>query len=620
MNKRSPATSALGRISLLFKIARSRPAPMTLSVICLLVAAILDGIGILALLPAIGVVLEGQNIAADPHPVVQGFADVFASVGLSLTLETLLVFILAVVILKALITLLAQIQVAVAQSQSVEYMRRSLISGLLQARWEFFTRQPTGRLSNAIANESQSSGQLYSQFADIVSTTLQTIAYLTSAVLISLEVTVGAFVAGTLMLILLSRFIGSTQRNSLKLTTLMSGFSARLVDSLMGMKPLKAMGMVAQLQPILHKDIHRLRLVLVKLLLLKKFLSTAQEVIRVLALVIVIYIFSTFNPTSIEGLLTIAFVFVRTLEAFGRFQKQWQSIAQTEIPYRHVRGLLSYAHDNRERDDGATTRVAFQREIRFENVGFAYATDGGEVADLYFRATEAPAPSVAVLQDMNLQIRAGEFVCLLGSSGAGKTTLADLLIGLILPQQGRILIDDTPLGEFQLDAWRRTIGYVPQDVFLFNGSIRANITMGDDGYTDAEITAAVERAGAAEFIDSLDDGLDAQVGERGVTLSGGQRQRICIARALVRQPRLLILDEATSALDSRTEHEIAQTVRSLTPEVTVVAITHRPALADIADVVVQVADGAVKGTTDKRMGGQPTPPDAPAPTAGLGRG
>jgi ATP-binding cassette subfamily C protein len=164
------------------------------------------------------------------------------------------------------------------------------------------------------------------------------------------------------------------------------------------------------------------------------------------------------------------------------------------------------------------------------------------------------------------------------------------------------VIDDTPLETVRLDAWRRLIGYVPQDVFLFNGTIRDNITMGDTDYTDAEIQEAIAKAGAADFIAAHADGLDARVGERGVTLSGGQRQRICIARALIRRPRLLILDEATSALDSRTETEIASTVRSLTPEVTVLAITHRPALADIADMVFEITDGAVTGTTARNAG------------------
>lgn len=594
----SAATTTLSRLALMVGIARTRPVSMSLSVFCLLISAVLDGIGVLALLPAIGVLLDGASVAANPHPVVQAFADIFESVGVALTLEALLVFILVVVVLKAIVTLLAQVQVSIAQSQSVEWMRRDLIAGLLQARWEFFTRQPTGRLSNAIANEAQSSGQLYSQFADIVSTTLQTSAYLIAALLISWQVTLGAVAVGAVMLFLLSRFIGSTQRNSRRMTTLMSGFSARLIDSLMGMKPLKAMNMAAHLQPILHKDVQKLREILVKLLLLKKFLGTAQEVIRAVALVGVIYLFSTYKPTSIEGLLAIAFVFLRTLEAFGRFQKQWQSVAQTEVPYRHVSGLLDYTRANRERDMGEISDISFSREIRFENVGFAYSTDKGEVADLYFRSLEGEAPIVPVLKGMNLRIRAGEFLCLLGSSGAGKTTLADLLIGLILPQEGRILIDDTPLEELKLDAWRRSIGYVPQDVFLFNGTIRDNITMGDDHYADTEIADAIVRAGAEDFIAKLDRGLDTQVGERGVALSGGQRQRICIARALVRRPRLLILDEATSALDSRTEHEIAQTVRSLTPQVTVVAITHRPALADIADIVVDIADGAVKDTAN----------------------
>ncbi len=575
---------------------------MTISVLCLLVSAVLDGVGVLALLPAIGVVIGGQNASAESHVVIRWFSDLFESVGLSLSLEALLLFILAVVVLKALITLLAQVQVAVAQSQSVEYVRRDLIAGLLNARWEFFTRQPAGRLSNAIANESQSSGQLYSQFADIVSTILQTTAYLTSALIISWEVTFGAIAAGFIMLTLLSHFVASTQRNSLRLTTLMSGFSARLIDSLMGMKPLKAMGMSSRLQPILHHDISRLRIVLVKLLLLKKFLTTAQEVIRATAMVAVIYVFWTFNPVSIEGLLTIAFVFLRTLEAFGRFQKQWQSVSQTEIPYRHVHGLLGYVGTNRETAEGKLDAITFEREINFENVGFAYRNEGGEVTDIYFRTTAESGVAPPVIQNLDLTIRAGEFCCLLGGSGAGKTTLADLLIGLIQPQEGRIVIDDTPLETVRLDAWRRLIGYVPQDVFLFNGTIRDNITMGDTDYTDAEIQEAIAKAGAADFIAAHADGLDARVGERGVTLSGGQRQRICIARALIRRPRLLILDEATSALDSRTETEIASTVRSLTPEVTVLAITHRPALADIADMVFEITDGAVTGTTARNAG------------------
>lgn len=602
-DKRAIGISTLGRLTLLFGVARTRPVQMSLSVFFLLISAILDGIGVLALLPAIGVFLDGTGMVSDPHPVIEGFVRIFEKVGIPFTLEALLGFILIVIVLKVIATLVAQIQVSVAQSQAIEQMRRDLISSLLQARWEVFTRQPTGRLSNAITSASQSHGQLYSQFADIVSTTLQACAYLISALIISWEVTLGAIAVGALMLLLLTRFIGSTQRNSRRLTALMSGFSARLIDSLMGMKPLKAMGMAARLQPILHKDIRLLRQVTIKLLLLKKALNSSQEVIRTVALVGVIYVFSTFKPTSIEALLAIAFVFLRTLETVGRFQKQWQSIVQTEVPYRHVKGLLAYARANEERDTGDIPSVNFSRDIRFESVGFAYSTDGGEADDLYFQSSEAEVPTVPVIKDMDLRICAGEFVCLLGSSGAGKTTLADLLIGLVSPQEGQILVDDTPLEELKLNAWRRSIGYVPQDVFLFNGTIRDNITMGDDIYSDSEIAEAVHRAGAEEFISRLNHGLDAQVGERGVTLSGGQRQRICIARALVRRPQLLILDEATSALDSRTEQEIAQTVRSLTPQVTVVAITHRPALANIADVVVHIEDGAVKGIVNAETAG-----------------
>jgi ATP-binding cassette subfamily C protein len=180
-----------------------------------------------------------------------------------------------------------------------------------------------------------------------------------------------------------------------------------------------------------------------------------------------------------------------------------------------------------------------------------------------------------------------------GPSGAGKTTIADLIVGLIRAQAGSVLIDDVPIEAVDLGRWRAMIGYVPQDALLMHDSIAVNVTLGDPEIPAADVVAALRAAGAQEFVSALPNGIDTVVGERGLRLSGGQRQRIALARALVRKPALLILDEATTALDPDTEAGICETFRQLRGAVTILAICHQSSLIEIADSVYRVDDGAI---------------------------
>ena len=180
---------------------------------------------------------------------------------------------------------------------------------------------------------------------------------------------------------------------------------------------------------------------------------------------------------------------------------------------------------------------------------------------------------------------------MIGASGIGKTTLTDLLTGLVPPTAGRVRVDGVPLAELDLGAWRRQVGYVPQDLPMLHDSVRRNVTLGDPSLDDAAVEAALRLAGAWEFVRALPGGLDASVGERGALVSGGQRQRISIARALVHEPRLLIFDEATAALDAESEAAVWQTIASLRGHTTVVAISHHPGLGNVADLVYRIADG-----------------------------
>ena len=176
-------------------------------------------------------------------------------------------------------------------------------------------------------------------------------------------------------------------------------------------------------------------------------------------------------------------------------------------------------------------------------------------------------------------------------AGHNPVMPVDLLIGLLRTQSGRITIGGKPIESLDIRQWRRTIGYVPQETLLLHESVRRNVTLGDTELDDAAVEAALRAAGAWDFVSGLPEGMDASVGERGGKLSGGQRQRIVIARALVRDPQLLILDEATSALDAESADAVRQTLERLRGRLTILTITHQELLVDLADRVYRLADG-----------------------------
>jgi ATP-binding cassette subfamily C protein len=242
-----------------------------------------------------------------------------------------------------------------------------------------------------------------------------------------------------------------------------------------------------------------------------------------------------------------------------------------ESAFWSLRKSIRQAEKAREISEG-TGQPKLESAIRMDRVSFAYGDK-------------------KVLQDVTLRIPTRSLTTIIGSSGAGKTTLVDLIIGLYKPDQGAVYLDNVPLTEIDLKQWRHQLGYVPQEQLLLHDSILTNVTLGDPQLTEADAEDALKAANAWEFVSGLPDGMHSSVGERGTKLSGGQRQRIMIARALVHRPSVLILDEPTSALDPASEALISETLRRLRAEYTILAISHQPALAELADVVYRLQHG-----------------------------
>jgi ATP-binding cassette subfamily C protein len=243
----------------------------------------------------------------------------------------------------------------------------------------------------------------------------------------------------------------------------------------------------------------------------------------------------------------------------------------------------------------ATTTAAIATALTSwrENAPSVGSASGARIRPIFDRVTFSYGPR-DILAEASLEMPAGSITVLTGPSGAGKTTLIDLVLGLHRPQRGRILIDGVDLAEIDLQAWRRQVGYVPQELILFHDSVFENLTLGDPAYGEREVEEALALAGASAFVAQLAQGVATVVGNKGARLSGGQRQRIALARALIRKPSLLILDEVTSALDPESELAICHNILALRERTTVLAVTHRPAFLHIATRIYQLGDGKAR--------------------------
>jgi len=540
----------------------------------MLFAGIAEGFGMAMLLPLLGIATNsagGTNISAQQsksvlEQMVTGFFD---GIGLSPTVGVLLIIFVLSIILKAVLVLIANKKVGYMVAQVATDLRLALIRGLFATRWEYYVHQPIGWFANAFATEATRSAKAYLFAIRIMALLLHAAVYAIVALMLAWQETLFTLGAGIIILTVLRYFVTKAQKAGKRQTKLLKSLLSLLTDTLQSIKPLKAMARENMADLVLQKETLKLNKALRKQVYSKEALKALQEPLITIFFASGLYVALVWWNMELATVIIMVYVLVKILKTLQKVQQEHQALVIAESAYWSLCSKIKETEKEQEAFTG-TRKPSFNDSIRLQGVSFSYDRH-------------------PVLKNASLTFPKGSFSAIIGHSGAGKTTVVDLITGLLLPQEGHVWIDDVELNELDIKAWRRMIGYVPQETLLLHDTVLVNVTLGDTKFTESDVESALRDAGAWDFVSEMAAGINTVVGERGSRLSGGQRQRITIARALVHKPELLILDEATSALDPDSEAEICQTLRQLSSKLTILAISHQTALLDAADRAYRLA-------------------------------
>lgn len=565
-------------MKLMLAFFKMHPLRASLLILAMLLAGVAEGIGLSALLPLLSIAVNDESVTAITGTVgiqrsefEQQVIALLNKMGLSPTLGTLLLIVLLGVTLRNILLLLAKRQVGYTGAQVITELRLDLLRALLYCRWPYFLHQPIGRLTNALAMEASRTSKAFIAGAEAMTFGIQGIVYGGIALAVDWRATMVALLAGAIIMAVLHTLVRATKMAGRKQTRLLKALMAQLTDTLQSVKPLKSMAKEQRVNDVLAVKTRRINQALRRQASSGAILNAVQDEMFTLLVGAGIFIMLVYFNMAFSTVALLAVGIGRMLSFFGKMQKQHQQMAMGENAYWSLRQTIDDAWKAEEHlGDGKMPTL--RQGIHCQNITFSY--------------DEHP-----VLKDLTMVFPVGQLTTLIGPSGGGKTTVIDLVLGLIRPQQGVVLIDGKAIDTLDIKAWRTMIGYVPQENLLLHDTIAYNITLGDEAFDDQEVQRALKEAGAWSFVQAMSDGIHTVVGERGGKLSGGQRQRIMIARALVHRPSLLILDEATSALDPTSAAAIQKTLERLRGRYTILAISHQSALMEAADRVYRLEHG-----------------------------
>ncbi|MBE7101556.1 ABC transporter ATP-binding protein [Bacillus cereus] len=541
--------------------------------------SLLEGIGIILLIPMIsmtGIINMGEEtpFIAPVYKILQDFPKITS-------LTSILCIYILLVLCQNLLQRNITLRDAKTQQAYIRKLRIETYSLILKAKWSFFLEKRKTNLVNILTTELARVSYGVNLILQLLAAVLFTFIQVGIAFLLSPQITIFVLGFGLLFLVASRIFIKKARILGGKTSKLAQSYLSGITDHFNGIKDIKSNTLEASRLDWFQSITEKMSNEQMEYMRIR---SNSQLFYKVsMAILIAFFIFLSVSMFQAQPaqLLLIILIFSRLWPRFMTIQSNLEQLAASIPAFKSLWELQEECNEAIEMQD-----IHQQKHIKPICI-----EQGIECKDVYFRYNKQE--SIYALQNINVQIPINSMTAIVGHSGAGKSTLIDVLMGLIQSEKGQILIDGIPLTSNNLLSLRRAISYVPQDPFLFNASIRENLLMIDPNASEEQIWAALDFAAAAEFVRMLPNGLDTLIGDRGVRLSGGERQRLVLARAILRQPSILVLDEATSALDTENEVKIQSAIDRLKGTMTIVVIAHRLSTIRNADQVIVLGKGEI---------------------------
>lgn len=564
---------------LLLKFAKPYPARIFFTILFGFSGALFNGVGTTLVVPVV-LNIVGQPIDLTGAPqIIKAIISPFDRVPENYRLAVMAASIIFTIILKNLASYVGSLVSSSLTRTLTSDMREAGVKILLEIDLDYYTKTKVGDLINSLGGEIGRSASAIGGVIRLIIVAITILVFLALLLSISWQLTIASTVLLSLVTLVNQYSIYRSRDFGTQLTEMSKAYSISLLEMLNGIRLVKATGNE-------DREYHRIKKLIrdrekadFQSQINSEAIAPISEVTGIIALILIVLLGRTLFAEQITSVSTVLITYLLILLRLLPFISQLNALRSS---FANLGSSIDLVADFLRKDNkpfmgsGSIPYHKLQQGVHFNHLYFSY-----------------PNQQNKVLQDIDLYLPRGTTLALVGSSGAGKSTMADLLPRFYDPTSGCITLDGTDLREFDLKSVRKAMGIVSQDTFLFNDSVRNNIAYGRLEATDEEILIAAKRANAYEFISKLSQGFDTVIGDRGVMLSGGQRQRLAIARALVQNPEILILDEATSALDTVSERLVQAALDDLSRDRTTLVIAHRLSTVQKADQIAVLDQGRV---------------------------
>ncbi len=505
------------------------------------------------------------------------------------TLKVLCLTIMVVFLTKNIFLYMKNYFMTVVQFHLITEMRNRLYKHFNALSLSYFDQKKSGELTSIVINDVANLRRaLGTSFHQLLVEPINLLAFIILLFIISWKLALLSIVILPIAGLTILSIGRSIRRKSKRTAAMIAGITNIITETLSSIRVVKAFAMEGYEVQRFFKETHHYFQLILRRAKLRLLASPITETLGVMIGVLLLWV-GGIEVLSGEGLtpedfLRFILLLFAMMDPLRKLSKVNVSLQAGAASAERIFSILDTEPNIVDKTDSVKIN-SFEKQIMFNNVSFKYEFDD------------------TVLKDISFEIEKGSVVALVGSSGAGKSTLADLIPRFYDVDKGGITIDGHDIRDLSLNSLRRLMGIVTQETILFNDTVRANIAYGQIDINDEQVIPAAKAANALEFINELSEGFDTVIGEKGVKLSGGQRQRLAIARAIMKNPPILILDEATSALDTESERLVHKALETLMVDRTVLVIAHRLSTVTNADKIILLDKGEIKemGTHNELM-------------------